>query len=193
MPMKENIKKHNLKPTGMFPFVKRRPSVFKHMLSILLYLAILPLFQSAANAQNSDDTPFVLNDFIQPEYGKHSSDVPEMMIYGKKATTAGVLVYLEDLRIEWLEDAPGQIKAAVTTSYGIYDKSTKIMTGDKDVHFVSDSMTVDGVGFTADQQKKTIHINSNVKVVLTGDLKTLDQKMKDGDTSNKNTSNGDNP
>ncbi len=178
----------------MFPFfAKRRYSVFKLMLSIPLYLAILLLFDSAANAQNSDDTPTILNDFKQPEYGEHSSDVPEMMIYGKKATTAGVLVYLEDLRIEWLEDALDQIKATVTTSYGVYDKSTKIMKGDKDVHFVSDSMTVDGIGFTADQQKKNVRINSNVKVVLTGDLKTLNQKMKDGDTSNKNTSNGDNP
>ena len=47
-----------------------------------------------------------------------------------------------------------------------YDKNLKLLRGDSPVHFRSREISVDGVGFDADQERKFIHIRSKVKIVI---------------------------
>jgi hypothetical protein len=162
------------------------PHLFSAVLISTFFLSVFPLCDLAAQSGEENETPVTLNDFKTPEYGEHSSDIPELMIYGKKAVAVGSLTYLTELRLEWLDGAFEKIKATITTPDGIYDKTIKIIKGDKHVHFQSDSMTVEGIGFVADQKKKTVHISSNAKVVLIGDLQTLEQKMKQDNASDNN-------
>mgnify|MGYP005854698559 CR=1 FL=1 len=140
------------------------------LLFILCAAAILCSFQSFS--QGTDDNPIILENFRHPQYGDKNPDVPEMMIYGAKAKTVGILTYLDNLKLEWFDGAIEKVKATVVTPYGVYDRSTKIIKGDKNIKMESEKMTVEGVGFIADSQKKTIFIKSNVKVVLSGDLES---------------------
>lgn len=142
----------------------------------MLCSAIVIVFAHGLQAQSGDDTPVLLTDFRHPEYGEHSSDIPEMMIYGARAKTVGIMTHLEELRLEWFDGALDKVKATITTPTGIYDRSTKIIKGDDAINMKSDKMTVDGVGFVADSQKKTIQVLSNVRVVLTGDLDSEEKK-----------------
>lgn len=126
----------------------------------------------------SDETSVILKKFKLPEYNKDSNDL-EFIVYGREAETIGVMINLDDLKIEWY--AKGNDKsprATVTTPAGVFDRSTKIIRGDKDVHFRSSTMDVDGIGFDADQAKQTIHIRSNVKVRLKESLQTEKEKTK---------------
>jgi len=152
-----------------FTFYKR---VF--WLFILIYgLLYVPVIFS----QGTEDAPIILENFRHPQYGDKNPEVPEMMIYGAKAKTIGVLTYLDDLRIEFFDGAIEKIKAVIKTPYGVYDRSTKIIKGDKEIRLDSDKMIVEGSGFMADSQKKVIYIKSNVKVILTGDLKSSEEEI----------------
>jgi len=150
----------------------------------ILMIVILLCFASV-KIYCGDDVPVTLDNFRYPEYGEHSSDVPEMMIYGAKAKTVGVLTYLDDLRLEWFDGSMDKVKAFVTTPFGIYDRATKIVKGDREVSFKSESMTVEGVGFEAHIQKKMIKVSSEVKVTLIGDLETSQSKSA-ADENKKN-------
>ena len=47
-----------------------------------------------------------------------------------------------------------------------YDKNLKLLRGDSPVHLRTREISVDGVGFDADQERKFIHVRSKVKVVI---------------------------
>ena len=47
-----------------------------------------------------------------------------------------------------------------------YDKNLRLLRGDSKVHFRTPELSVDGVGFDADQDRKFVHIRSKVKVIL---------------------------
>ena len=47
-----------------------------------------------------------------------------------------------------------------------YDKNLRLLRGDSPVHYRSREMSVDGVGFDADQDRKFVHVRSKVKVVI---------------------------
>ena len=47
-----------------------------------------------------------------------------------------------------------------------YDKNLRMLRGDSPVHYRSPEISVDGVGFDADQDRKFVHIRSKVKVVI---------------------------
>ena len=47
-----------------------------------------------------------------------------------------------------------------------YDKNLKMLRGDSPVHYRSREMSVDGVGFDADQDRQFVHIRSKVRIVL---------------------------
>ena len=95
-----------------------------------------------------------------------------------------IRIELEHLKVEWVGKDQNDIKGTVTTTKGVYDRSTKIIQGEEEVHFRSAGMDVDGVGFDADQKKETIHIRSKVKVILRSTLET--EKQKAEKTSNAN-------
>ncbi|OGV39784.1 MAG: hypothetical protein A2X48_24095 [Lentisphaerae bacterium GWF2_49_21] len=139
----------------------------------MLLLCGISLFFHSAMAE--DDTSIVLREFKLPEYNKETDDL-EYIIYGDEAQNVGVIINLKKLKVDWIGKNVNDIKGTVTTPKGVYDRSTKIIKGEDEVHFRSDSMDVDGVGFDADQKKQTIHIRSKVKVVLRGNLMTDGEK-----------------
>ena len=47
-----------------------------------------------------------------------------------------------------------------------YDKNLKLLRGDSQVYFRSREISVNGVGFDADQERKFIHVRSKVRVVI---------------------------
>lgn len=59
------------------------------------------------------------------------------------------------------------------------DKTTKIMRSDRPVQFRSEYLDVDGVGFDAYQERRLLHIRSNVKMKLRTERSTSkDRKNK---------------
>jgi hypothetical protein len=98
-----------------------------------------------------------------------------------------VRIELEQLKVEWVGKDQNDIKGAVTTTKGVYDRSSKIIQGDEEVHFRSAGMDVDGVGFDADQKRETIHIRSKVKVILRGTLETDREKAEKITQENEKT------
>ena len=86
------------------------------------------------------------------------------------AQTAAIFVNLEQVKVEWMEKETDKIRAVITTPVAVFERSTKIIRGDEEVHFRSGEMDADGIGFDADQEKQTIHIRSKVKVLLKGNL-----------------------
>lgn len=132
------------------------------------------LFFHDAVAGNGD-TSVILIDYKMPVYNEETGEL-DCIIYGRKAQTMDVRIELEQLKVEWVGRDQNDIKGTVTTTKGVYDRSTKIIQGDEEVHFRSSGMDVDGVGFDADQKKETIHIRSKVKVILRGTLETDREK-----------------
>lgn len=132
------------------------------------------LFFYDAFAGNGD-TSVILIDYKMPVYNEETGEL-DCIIYGQKAQTMDVRIELEQLKVEWVGKDQKDIKGTVTTTKGVYDRSTKIIQGDEEVHFRSSGMDVDGIGFDADQKKETIHIRSKVKVILRGTLETDREK-----------------
>ena len=52
-----------------------------------------------------------------------------------------------------------------------YDKNLRMLRGDAPVHYRSREMSVDGVGFDADQDRKFVHVRSKVRVVIYPDAR----------------------
>ena len=142
----------------------------------LIILVLSGIFQLFYNAVAGNvETSVILYDFKLPEYNKETGDL-DCIIYGQKAQTMDVRINLDQLKIEWVGKDQNDIKGTVTTTKGVYDRSTKVIQGDEEVHFRSAGMDVDGVGFDADQKKESIHIRSKVKVILRGTLETDREK-----------------
>ena len=57
-------------------------------------------------------------------------------------------------------------QAVIFSDSAEYDKNLRMLRGDSPVHFRSPEISVDGVGFDADQDRKFVHIRSKVKVVI---------------------------
>ena len=66
-----------------------------------------------------------------------------------------------------------------------FDKSTNILTSDDPAYFRSRQLDADGVGFDAFNDRKFIHIRSNVRVVLRLREKTLEIEKPAPSTSNE--------
>ena len=47
-----------------------------------------------------------------------------------------------------------------------YDKNLKMLRGESPVHYRTRELSVDGVGFDVDQERKFVHIRSKVKIVI---------------------------
>lgn len=77
-------------------------------------------------------------------------------------------------------------QAVISSPDAVYEKNRRTLSGDGRVYFRSRDLDIDGVGFDADQKKKTVHVRSRVKVefrpngrVLTkAAQKALQEKMK---------------
>lgn len=70
----------------------------------------------------------------------------------------------ENIRLFWKDKQHS--KAIIETSKALYDKSTRIARGSEKVHFRSQLMDVDGVGFEGEYANQTVLIKSDVKVLI---------------------------
>ncbi len=147
-----------------------------------MLLSVLML-SFAARSTEMEDANVVLSDFKLPEYNKDSKEL-EFIVSGKKAKTVGVMIDLDDVQVDWVEKDIKNVKATITSPSAVYDRATKMIKGDEEVHFRSLEMDADGIGFDANHEKQIIHIRSNVKVTLKNDIKTMykeQQKQEDGE------------
>ena len=70
------------------------------------------------------------------------------------------------LRRFWTSSHHRHSQAWIFADKATFDKSTNILTSDEIAHFRSRQLDADGVGFDAFNDRKFIHIRSNVRVVL---------------------------
>ena len=70
------------------------------------------------------------------------------------------------LRRFWTSSHHRHSQAWIFADKATFDKSTNILTSDETAHFRSRQLDADGVGFDAFNDRKFIHIRSNVRVVL---------------------------
>lgn len=84
----------------------------------------------------------------------------------------------------WTSSHHKHSQAWIFADKATFDKSTNILTSDDPAHFRSRQLDADGVGFDAFNDRKFIHIRSNVRVVLRLREKTL--AIEEPATSNSN-------
>jgi len=138
----------------------------KMFFCLIIVCFLVPFATKSAEMEGAN---VVMKVFKLPQYNKDTKAL-EFIIYGDKAITVGVLVNLENVKVEMLEGDIEKIKGTVTSPTAVYDRATKIIKGDDVVHLSSPEMDAEGVGFDSDYEKQIIHIRSKVKVTLKGDL-----------------------
>ncbi len=89
------------------------------------------------------------------------------------------------LRRFWTSTHHRHSQAWIFAEKATFDKSTNILTSDDPAYFRSRQLDADGVGFDAFNDRKFIHIRSNVRVVLRLKAKTLEIEEPAPSTSNK--------
>ena len=94
---------------------------------------------------------------------------------------------LSTLRSFWTHSHHRHSQAWIFADKATFDKSTNILTSDDIAHFRSRQLDADGVGFDAFNDRKFIHIRSNVRVVLR--LKENVLEVEDPATTNSNKGN----
>ena len=92
---------------------------------------------------------------------------------------------LSTLRSFWTHSHHRHSQAWIFADKATFDKSTNILTSDEIAHFRSSELDADGVGFDAFNDRKFIHIRSNVRVVLRLRENSLNVQDPDASTSNK--------
>ena len=91
------------------------------------------------------------------------------------------------LRRFWTSAHHRHSQAWIFADKATFDKSTNILTSDEIAHFRSRQLDADGVGFDAFNDRKFIHIRSNVRVVLRLRGKSLQVEEPASLTSTKGT------
>ena len=91
------------------------------------------------------------------------------------------------LRRFWTSSHHRHSQAWIFADKATFDKSTNILTSDEIAHFRSRQLAADGVGFDAFNDRKFIHIRSNVHVVLRLRGKSLKVEEPVSLTSNEGT------
>ena len=87
----------------------------------------------------------------------------------------------------WSNSHHKHSQAWIFADKATFDKSTNILTSDEIAQFRSRQLDADGVGFDAFNDRKFIHIRSNVRVVLR--LKENVLEVEDPATTNSNKGN----
>ena len=89
------------------------------------------------------------------------------------------------LRRFWSNSHHRHSQAWVFADKATFDKSTNILSSDELAHFRSRQLDADGIGFDAFNDRKFIHIRSNVRVVLRLRDNALDLEEPAPSTSNQ--------
>ena len=85
----------------------------------------------------------------------------------------------------WTSTHHRHSQAWIFADTAVFDKSTNILTSDETAHFRSRQIDADGVGFDAFNDRKFIHIRSNVRVVLRLKGNSMDVEEPAPSTSSK--------
>ncbi len=88
-------------------------------------------------------------------------DFQNLEIYGLEEPTANIIKF-------WA--GKPHSAAVITTPSAIFDRSTQTVKGDREIHFRSSFLDIDGEGFDGDHQAKTLHIRKNVRMVVRSQL-----------------------
>ena len=104
--------------------------------------------------------------------------IPAIILYGDEAKPIGVRFEMKGVKVVWLGESIKDVKGTVKTPKAIYNQSTKMVAGNEQITYRSKEVDIDGVGFDIDQEKQVIHIRSEVKVTLKGDLASKKQKRE---------------
>ena len=91
------------------------------------------------------------------------------------------------LRRFWTSSHHRHSQAWIFADKATFDKSTNILTSDEIAYFRSRQLDADGIGFDAFNDRKFIHIRSNVRVVLRLRGKSLKVEEPAPSTSSKGT------
>ncbi len=164
--------------------------LFRSLTCLVLLGFLLPL-----SAQDGVGTSATMEEFALPEYKKGGGEL-QYIIYGQKAQNLGAFINLEGPILDVVKKhtnifhvkqllgqklypfgtGPKEVAefwknyptsdAILTTKSAVYDKNTKILRGDDIVELRSREMDLQGVGFDADFDKRTVHIRSKVKVII---------------------------
>ena len=70
----------------------------------------------------------------------------------------------EQVREFWKDKSHSQ--ALIFADDAEYDKNLRMLRGDSPMHYRTRELSVDGVGFDVDQDRKFVHIRSKVKIVI---------------------------
>jgi len=107
---------------------------------------------------------------------KANEPYPDPYVLGSKEKT---------IRHFWSSSHHKHSQAWVFANEAVFDKSTNILTSDDPAFFRSRQLDADGVGFDADNDRKFIHIRSNVRVVLRLKDKKFSSEETETQTQNK--------
>ena len=137
---------------------------------VLLFLTVM-IISTSLSAQHDESEQIKVYKLRFPFY-QEKRDIPVIILYAKEARPIGVRFELTGVRVDWIGDTVKDVKGVVTTHSAVYDKSTQQITGNEPIHYRSDVMDLDGIGFDIDQVEQILHIRENVKLVLKQRLQT---------------------
>ena len=144
---------------------------------MIVFFLIVTIFFSASfiNAQKMDDAAqWTVTNIKVPVY-QDDKPVPFLLILADRARPVGVRLEMRGVVIKWLGESLDDIRGTVATPLAVYDKASKTVSGNKKITYRSKEIDLDGLGFDVDNDKKTLHVRSKVKVVIKGDLSSLKQ------------------
>lgn len=190
----------------------------------LLIVALVLVFSIGAFGQGSDDGTFaVLTNFKLPDYDESGKlrfilygekgvnlgeivnlegvqldmvrndiksvedvkDMKDVKPYPIKADTEEILKF-------WLKY--NHSTALIYTPKAVFDKMTRIIRGNEEIHFRSPIMDLDGVGFEADYNTKILIVKKNVRVIIRAgaqDAKKNEELHKKSEPEKKKSGNND--
>ena len=121
-----------------------------------------------ATAVNKGSLIYLTTPMIDIVDGSYSSLRQIDTIDGKDAYPVPYKLGSEGKILErfWKSPHHRHSQAWIFADKATFDKSTNILTSDEPAHFRSRQLDADGIGFDAFNDRKFIHIRSNVRVVL---------------------------
>lgn len=151
---------------------------------------------SSSGADDMSGSAASLKNFALPEYSRSNGRLqfilygetarnlgalvfltqPKVDIVRNEVSNILDVVSLADAQPYPLTWTPGQVadfwkdkkhsQGLIFADSAEYDKNLRMLRGDAPVHYRSREMSVDGVGFDADQDRQFVHIRSKVRIVL---------------------------
>lgn len=139
------------------------------IISIALF-TLLMLTVCSVQAQKISGADKIKVTRIKVPVYQEGRDIPILILTSEEAKPMGVRFEMKGVKLVWLGDTMKDIKGTVKSPVAIYDRSSKTVAGNEKITYRSKEVDIDGVGFDIDHEKQTLHIRSQVKVVLKGDL-----------------------